>query len=1228
MKAYITIRSLFLISIAIASLGIAEVVFRISEFPKSEKQQDILQNFIQHREQELNKEAEKFTKDTCLNFSKLKKFPSDWNDLAKKQNIAFIGYSESTVHFWTDNSISVSNIGLQSIDESSLLHLKNGWYFVKRFNCASCQILGFALVSKEYSYQNDYLQNGYPDLDNLPTSSKLSSLKEVGSLPLYNTNGTISAWFQPGKAESETESNRTWAVCLAAFGMLLFLIALHQIATKIASKKGFSIFWFYWMCIVALRIISFKFGFPSPIIHLSLFSPNEYAASNWLPTLGDLLINTLLFFYSTFLIHQQGKNFRFKSNFSNIGAFFSLFVLFGIAGFIGDIIRGLIINSSISLDISDMFNLTLSSYISFFIIGLLFGSLFLMMNLVATWLLELRFSSFQFIALILVSACVSAAFSFFLNLDFWVICIASFIFLLIYFFRNKTHGYTYAHVIAIIVCFAFLGTYLLHLNTSEREFEKRKLLAGKISADRDPIAESLFLEVEKKILNDSILKTYLRPTSISAGQIRDLAQLYFNSYWEKYSINVQVFGADECPMTALYTTSISDPIKFDRLIDSIGIPTLSDRFFFIDNGSGRISYLARLPILNENRDSIPLGTLYIDFQSRFTPEEIGYPELLLDKMVSTRTDLSNYSYARYNQGKLVSHYGSFSYELSDSLFRNGSQEEYRFIKDAQFSHLVYRVRPESFVILSLPRVGLLGLLTPFSYLILFFSLLFLIPYLVREIVLNRNLKRISFKRRIQLSIVFILFISLLLIGGGTILYIISNSNQKNLRNISEKIHSLLVETDYLIGKDERLNPFISEDISYALTKQANVFFADVNIFDPTGQLYASSRSKIFDEGLVSKKMNPEAFYNLAVRKKTEFIQEEHIGKLNYFSAYVPIRNFENTVIGYLNLPYFARQNELRKEIVTFIIAIVNIYVLLIVLVLIAAIFLSNTITEPLRLIQEKLSNIQLGRKNEVIAWKGKDEIGDLINEYNRMVSELAESADKLARSERESAWREMAKQVAHEIKNPLTPMKLSTQMLKRAWDDEAPGFNERIARYTQNLIEQIDSLSRIATEFSNFAKMPNMVKAKVDIHSLLLNAIDLHQGEQGVSIKLDVDPSALPCFVYTDKEQMLRVFNNLFRNAIQSIPENRKGELLVQIKSSENKYILSIRDNGTGISDKLRDKIFSPNFTTKNSGMGLGLALVKNIIESSEGEIWFESTVNVGTTFFISLPIFNPEIVN
>jgi signal transduction histidine kinase len=515
---------------------------------------------------------------------------------------------------------------------------------------------------------------------------------------------------------------------------------------------------------------------------------------------------------------------------------------------------------------------------------------------------------------------------------------------------------------------------------------------------------------------------------------------------------------------------------------------------------------------------------------------------------------------------------------------------------------------------------MLHVLTPFSYLMLFFSLLAALPFAAGRLMNEKNPIQLSFKRRIQLSIVFLLFVSLILIGGGTILFIVSNSNQKNLNNISEKIHSLLIETEYFLGKEQSLNPAAAEDVAYMLTRQANVFFSDINLYAPNGYLYASSRPKIFEEGLIAKIMHPEAYYHLVVRQSTEFIHQESIGSLEYASAYVPLRNFENRVIGYLNLPYFARQDELRQEIATFVVAIVNIYVLLIVLVVITAIFLSNTITAPLQLIRERLGQIRLGRKNEMIEWSGKDEIADLIAEYNRMVNELSDSAEKLARSERETAWREMAKQVAHEIKNPLTPMKLSTQMLRRAWDDKAEGFDQRLDRYTKNLIEQIDALSHIATEFSNFAKMPKMQVERVNMLTLLQNVSDFHQGENGVKITLEAHPE-IASWVMTDKEQMLRVFNNLLRNAMQAIPETRAGEINMNMKQEGNRCLIEVRDNGSGISEELRDKIFSPNFTTKNAGMGLGLALVKNIVESSGGLVWFESEPGSGTSFYISLPL-------
>src|SRR3569832_855526 len=213
-------------------------------------------------------------------------------------------------------------------------------------------------------------------------------------------------------------------------------------------------------------------------------------------------------------------------------------------------------------------------------------------------------------------------------------------------------------------------------------------------------------------------------------------------------------------------------------------------------------------------------------------------------------------------------------------------------------------------------------------------------------------------------------------------------------------------------------------------------------------------------------MNPEAFLQIAILGKTEFIHDERIGNLDYLSAYIPLKNSNGKLLAYLNLPYFAKQNELEKEISGFLVALINIYVLLFALSILTAIFISNYVTKPLKLIQDKLGNIKLGKANEPIEWQDNDEIGNLVSEYNRMILELSNSADLLAKSERENAWREMAKQVAHEIKNPLTPMKLSLQHLQRTWKDHAPDMEQKMDQVSKTIIDQIDTLSNIATEFS------------------------------------------------------------------------------------------------------------------------------------------------------------------
>jgi len=257
------------------------------------------------------------------------------------------------------------------------------------------------------------------------------------------------------------------------------------------------------------------------------------------------------------------------------------------------------------------------------------------------------------------------------------------------------------------------------------------------------------------------------------------------------------------------------------------------------------------------------------------------------------------------------------------------------------------------------------------------------------------------------------------------------------------------------------------------------------------------------------------------------------------------------------------------------------------------------------------------KTDEKIEWNKQDEIGGLVNEYNRMVDELAASAELLAKSERESAWRQMAQQVAHEIKNPLTPMKLSVQYLQKAWNEKTPDWDDRLNRFTQTIIEQIDSLSVIASEFSNFANMPRSHIAKEDMIEIINNSIELFNNTTKINFTLE---SQQPCMVIVDREQMLRVYNNLIKNSIQAIPNPDEGAIKIAINKNNAEYLIRFSDNGIGIPEDQKGKVFYPNFTTKSSGMGLGLAMVKSIIENAGGSISFESEPGKGTSFYISLP--------
>jgi nitrogen fixation/metabolism regulation signal transduction histidine kinase len=288
--------------------------------------------------------------------------------------------------------------------------------------------------------------------------------------------------------------------------------------------------------------------------------------------------------------------------------------------------------------------------------------------------------------------------------------------------------------------------------------------------------------------------------------------------------------------------------------------------------------------------------------------------------------------------------------------------------------------------------------------------------------------------------------------------------------------------------------------------------------------------------------------------------------------------------------------------------------------LIVAILIGNKLTLPLLKIEKNLKGIQLGKENAKIEYLGEDEIGRLAKEYNKKVDELAESADLLARTERELAWREMARQVAHEINNPLTPMKLNIQYLRRIKEQGSENFDEYFDQVSKTLIENIDALSSIASSFSDFARMPNIQNELLDVRERVKEAALLFKNTPNVFIDV-VSYGGDPLKIMADKDQFSRALINLIKNGIQSIPRDREGHIIIECKEEDHCALLTITDNGGGIPDQMRAKLFEPSFTTKSSGMGLGLAISKRIIENFKGEIWFQTTMDVGTTFYIKLPL-------
>jgi two-component system, NtrC family, nitrogen regulation sensor histidine kinase NtrY len=1149
--------------------------------------------------------------------------------LSNENHIIFYIFRNGRMILWTNNKV-IPEPESYIRDETQLKRLANGYYIQIERTHNNHHYLGLILVQSAYNLQNKYIKNRFY-LGNNPSSIRLDINKINKKHSIYSKNGK--ALFSIGISPQIINKTPIYFCYILSFVLLICFIIIQTYLFLLKSYYFKAILVFFSAVLLFITMIIYKF--PSMLFHSELFNPEIYAGSHFFSSLGTLFLFMLMLFllihlFSKYLLVPVRIAKKYILIFLALIFLTSIFLCYVVSSLLGS----LVIDSSIPLDINNFFQFDVFSLIGYLIIFLLL-SMYIKIIICLSKSIQIRTISFRvFILIIGITGIIYTIIAVYLN-RFDIIHVAFPLFLwILVFFYTKAGKQDFNYILSFIIVSSMFVSRELLISNEIKESEYRKHLIGNLASDHDAVGEQLLNYTLNKIQADNYVKIYFQNPLISKSLLRNrLKRIYFSGYFSKYDFEIHTYTSNFVPLKNKSHIPFS---TFSWYMNN-GI-RVNEKYsiFFINNYDGAPGYIIWLPI--KKHDFI-LGHLIIELKHKPFFKESVYPELLIERNSVEEEALKNYSFAIYKDGKLSNQNGAYSYPLTLDIF-NINQSPYLFVNEKNHNHLIYSLSDRIHIIMTKERVGIFTSLSLFSILFILTVLLIAIASYFQKIIHYFNLQAqsrgsflkhvnpiyyLSYKSKIQFSILASVFFTFLILGYGSIRHIEIQTHKRSVEKLRSEIRSAAELFDsYCKEYPEVLNN-VSHESFYAKAKEiATLLKSDINLYDTEGNLITSSQMPVFERRIISLKMDAEAFYKLRILQKSQLVQFEKIGGIiTYQSAYAPLRGKDNSIFAFVNLPHFAGEKIIKEEISSLIVTTVNIYLFLFLLIIIISFAIANTFTKALETIRKHLSDIQVGQLNKKIQWEGTDEIGRLITEYNEMLDKVEESTELLARSERETAWREMAKQVAHEIKNPLTPMKLNLQQLIRAWDDNSPDLEERFRKITHILIDRIENLSQIATEFSAFARMPEGQNKVFELEQVLEDVYDLFSGVKQAHIELKL--KSRNTLILGDKNQMTRAFNNLLKNSLQAIPPERFGTIVLSTELRDNNILIQFSDNGIGIPENLKNKIFLPNFSTKSSGMGLGLAIVSRIIENARGKIWYKTKENEGTSFFVLLPVFNDK---
>ena len=774
---------------------------------------------------------------------------------------------------------------------------------------------------------------------------------------------------------------------------------------------------------------------------------------------------------------------------------------------------------------------------------------------------------------------------------------------------------------SLAVCALFAATYFSITSGVvgfRREQDRVAVWANRLSVDRDLGLEIRLKTIEEEIANDQIISSLSRLDNAEGMILNRISETYLSRIRHDYSLSLKMLRENTPGLIRYYNeivrsgSPVYDGSRFMFLTDGIGHSKYVGIFMFYSADEGLARMLLEIEP-NSNRDDKGYYSILGEFSA---PGDINIPSI--------------YSYAKYSDGKLISYKGNYPYPTVFEQNGDSDGRDSEVMREKKQTHFLHNVSENELIIISRPKRNGMVYFTSFSY--LFLALLAMMLVFARSQRKKTPAGSNYFKARINT----ILFVSsTLILASLTVVSVIFvyKRNEENMRNL---MSGRITTIQALVGSQAKNAKHYSDLQSTAsrtvLENISATTKSDITLYTPEGKVFYSTTPEVFDKMLLGNRIDQKAYHNISHLNQRFFINREKISDYSYWVLYAPIFNNDREIVAIASSPYTEGDYDFRREAFFHAALLINLFLLLLIISLLFSTREVNNLFSPLIEMGKKMNTADI-HNLETIRYSGDDEISSLVEAYNRMVRELADSTVRLAQAERDKAWSQMARQVAHEIKNPLTPIKLEIQRLIRLKTNGNPKWEEKFDQVSNVILEHIDILTDTANEFSTFARLYSEEPVLIDLDKTLKDQMMIFDNKENINIQYIGMEGAM---VMAPRPQLIRVFVNLITNAIQAVEiaqreaeengnEPIKGQVLICLRNStrEGFYDVVVDDNGPGVKEENLGKLFTPNFTTKSGGTGLGLAICRNIIEKCDGEITYRKSFGLGgASFTVTLPVF------